>query len=476
MEVKENGVTHRRWIRCLVHADARLLLVLGVTYLSLVGDVTGSGGFSADAVRYALAGREMVERGDWTRLTIDGEPYANKPPLVFWLSAAAYSVLGFTEAAARLPSRAFGLASVALLMVLVRKRHGRRAAFWAGLVMGTWLEFQHNAQTCRLDSALTFFTLAVAGAFLRTDRLGYRPIRAAGMGALLGLAILAKGPAAIVGLAAVAAGALLAGRRRLLWRSAPLAVAAALLVAGPWYALQIYREGGAWAQALHGDLATVTSPCNTPLEALLHHGRRFFLPAALWLPGAALGGFLAVRRVRRSPKRALAEAILLSLAGILLASVLLPTNHYARHLIPSTPAYAWFAGVWLAAFFRSPRTCKALSLVLAAIIFIVFPVVHATGALQTRDKYADVRVMASIIEAEAPGSRVLPTQPSVVGKSFREGVRFYFGLSLRPFDPGDPDQPPFVLVHGAEAIAEFERAHAFRAVFRSEENALYRVR
>ena len=476
MAVTEMGMTRRRLTRSICRADARLFLVLGFTYLLLVGEGTSSGSFSADASRYALVGREMVERGDWTRLTVDGEPYANKPPLVFWLSAAAYSALGFTEAAARLPSRAFGLASVALLMVLVRKRHGRRAAFWAGLAMATWLEFQHNAQTCRLDSALAFFTLASVGVFLRMDRLGYRPVRAAGVGALLGLAVLAKGPPALVGLVALAAGALLAGRSRLLWRAAPLALGAALLVAGPWYALQLHREGGAWARALNDDIGTVTSPCDTPLEALLVYGRRFFLPAAPWVPPAVLGGWLAVRRIRRNPRRALAEAILLALAGVLLAAVLLPMNHYARYLIPSTPAYAWLAGIWLAAFFRSPRTYRALALVLAAVIFIGFPVVHATGALPTRDKFADIRVMASIIEGEAPGTRVLPTQPRVVEKSFREAVRFYFGLSLRPLDPGDPGQPPFVLVHGAEAIAEFERTHSLKAVFRSKGNALYRVR
>src|SRR5512133_3363484 len=57
-----------------------------------------------DEPRYARVAVEMQRAGAWVRPTLAGQPWLEKPPLYYWLAAPGFSVLGETEAAARIPS------------------------------------------------------------------------------------------------------------------------------------------------------------------------------------------------------------------------------------------------------------------------------------------------------------------------------------------------------------------------------------
>lgn len=52
---------------------------------------------------FAMVGNEMVWRGDWITPYLNGSPYLNKPPLLYWLIAISATIFGNTEFAARLP-------------------------------------------------------------------------------------------------------------------------------------------------------------------------------------------------------------------------------------------------------------------------------------------------------------------------------------------------------------------------------------
>ncbi|MEW6377531.1 MAG: hypothetical protein AB1502_17305 [Thermodesulfobacteriota bacterium] len=41
--------------------------------------------WNPDEPRYAEVAREMVERGDWILMHLNGKAYEDKPPLFFWL-------------------------------------------------------------------------------------------------------------------------------------------------------------------------------------------------------------------------------------------------------------------------------------------------------------------------------------------------------------------------------------------------------
>jgi 4-amino-4-deoxy-L-arabinose transferase-like glycosyltransferase len=463
----------------------------------------GSGGaaLSSDTAVYATVGREMVERGDWTRLTVDGEPYGNKPPLVFWCEAAAMSVLGFTDTAARLPSRVFGLATVALLLLLVSRAHGRRAAFWAGAVVVTWLVFQRSASLPRLDTALTFWTLAAVGLFLSIDRRGPTLARSAALGACVGLAVLSKGPAGLVALGALAIGSVSTGRGRLFLRTAAVAVPAALLVAGPWYLLQLSREGWSYAWRLAEDMGRESSPFSDPAAALRLYATDVFLLGLPWLFPLGVALVLAARRVRRAPRRALAEGVLVGFVLVHLAGIAGRGVHYSRYFVVAIPFYGWLAGVATAAGLRRARSLPVRRLHVrvatgvAVAVLVGYPVALAAGLLATKDKYVDLRRAVASLAEEAPGTRALPTwsekqEALAAGEldpekrrgigTVRAAARFYFGVSLVPWAPGDASQPPLVYLRhpgGAGPFRErFERERGVAPVFRGRDGSLYRTR
>lgn len=58
----------------------------------------------ADEPRYAQVAREMLDRHDWVTPVLSGHAWLEKPPLYYWQAMLAYSVLGVTDVAARLPA------------------------------------------------------------------------------------------------------------------------------------------------------------------------------------------------------------------------------------------------------------------------------------------------------------------------------------------------------------------------------------
>ncbi len=55
-----------------------------------------------DEGRYAQIAREMLMHGEWIVPTLQGEPYLDKPPLLYWLTKISYSLFGVSETTARL--------------------------------------------------------------------------------------------------------------------------------------------------------------------------------------------------------------------------------------------------------------------------------------------------------------------------------------------------------------------------------------
>ena len=66
-----------------------------------------------DAVQAQIA-RTMLESGDWVTARLDGVPYLEKAPLLYWLIAGFFRVAGVADWVARLPV-AFGAIALACL-------------------------------------------------------------------------------------------------------------------------------------------------------------------------------------------------------------------------------------------------------------------------------------------------------------------------------------------------------------------------
>src|SRR6516164_1613988 len=58
--------------------------------------------FEPDEGRYAEIPREMLARGEWIVPYLQGQPYLDKPPLLYWLVMGSYRLLGVHDWSARL--------------------------------------------------------------------------------------------------------------------------------------------------------------------------------------------------------------------------------------------------------------------------------------------------------------------------------------------------------------------------------------
>lgn len=198
-----------------------------------------------DEPRYARVAVEMRRSGDLVTPTLQGRPWLEKPPLYYWLAGTAFSVLGETEAAARLPSVAAGLLFVGATALVGARLHGGAAGLHAGFALGTAVLPFAYARAAAMDMLLAA-TVTTA-----TGLVGLRLLGIAGRLAVpaawvaMGLATLAKGPLGLL-LPALVAGAYVAATRdwRLLRRLlSPTGLLLFLLVAAPWYLL-VYRAQG----------------------------------------------------------------------------------------------------------------------------------------------------------------------------------------------------------------------------------------
>ena len=208
----------------------------------------GVGLLSTDEPRYAAIGQAMAQTGDWVNPILWGKPWFEKPPLVYWMSAAFFWLGEKPEVAARLPVVLLSLAFFGAAGWLVAREFGNLAAVVSVGLLATSAGWIAYSNFCLTDAPMAvFFTLALLLALplLRNEPDERRvALRFAGIGACLGLAVLAKGLLPL-GLAVP-----LAWFLRKWWRAWWLAAMALFGTAAPWYVAMYQRYGMAFLNEL----------------------------------------------------------------------------------------------------------------------------------------------------------------------------------------------------------------------------------
>jgi 4-amino-4-deoxy-L-arabinose transferase-like glycosyltransferase len=337
-----------------------------------------------DETYYAEGAREMIDRGDLGAPYYNGQPFLLKPILIYWLIAGAFHLFGVTEFAARSVSAFFATVVVLATYWFGSKTLGARAGLMAGVALALCYLWVDTGREAMIDMPLT---AALAPAlfliFLGTQAPPERKARCyLPAYPLLGIALLAKGPAGLVSLVGLAGYLLWSRRLASTLRESYLLPGILLLagVAAPWYVYESIRQPG-FLQTfllrehfghLQGELAR-----NDAWWGHLKNLLVGFYPWVAFLPAALAYAF------RREPGRhalrfcawwALSVVVLFSFAGAKLPHYLVPAFPPMAVLIA-----AWFDG-WVGGR-ATTRVSHWLGFSLLALIGLLLAALAAVAAL-----------------------------------------------------------------------------------------------
>lgn len=203
-----------------------------------------------DEGRYVGVAWSMLHSGDWLVPRLDGLPYFHKPPLFYWITAAALRLFGPSEWAARAAPLLGAFVGGGALFLFARRWRGEATARWSLLALATQPLFFLGGQFANLDmlvagcmaaSVLGFAHAALADEVGRRSRAG---LAAGYLFAALG--VLAKGLIGIVLPGMILVAWLLLRRRwrgllHLAWLPGVLLF---LAVAAPWFVAMQQRFPG----------------------------------------------------------------------------------------------------------------------------------------------------------------------------------------------------------------------------------------
>ena len=158
----------------MIGFPAKHLLAAPIVFLLFFYGLTTAGLLSSDEPRYAAIGREMAVSGDWITPRLWGEAWFEKPPLLYWMTAAGFKAGLDDDLAPRLPVAILSAAFILLFFHQVRREFGERAALYGTGILATsagWLAYSHVAVT-DIPLATTF---SAALLFCQQDNPGGKP-------------------------------------------------------------------------------------------------------------------------------------------------------------------------------------------------------------------------------------------------------------------------------------------------------------
>ena len=352
----------------LLYSDRLWILGLSIAaialYTSRLGDVPlrdWDEGIVAGVARNIWRG---FPDDTWLYPTINyGQPYWNKPPLIHWLIAGAYSLFGVSEWSTRLFPALLSALSVPLLYKIGRELFSFHTAAISALVYLTLLPIARHGRVAMLDGAIACWFCLAVWCMLR-GRRDRRWLLGTGLG--IGLICLTKGIMMGVLLGGIIVIFLLWDSPKLLfspflWISLALGIAPAIA----WYVLQYLHYGNEFLgislgkQTFNRIWQPVSNTSNPPWYYLLEIAK-YTLPWLIFLPK---GIQLAVKNRHLSWSK-----LALVWSGVYLLATSLMATKLPWYIVPIYPGLSLLIGASLAIAWQEkiyPNSWKSLCLVTA---------------------------------------------------------------------------------------------------------------
>lgn len=132
------------------------------------------GTLGVDAIRYASISRNILETGRWFPLydSYTEAVYYNKPPVLFWMVASCFKLLGYSTFAARLTGAAFAFAGILLLWNSMLSLYGERIALFSVLMLAANADFFRSIVDLNFEGILLCAGVLLLHAGLNRVRRG----------------------------------------------------------------------------------------------------------------------------------------------------------------------------------------------------------------------------------------------------------------------------------------------------------------
>jgi 4-amino-4-deoxy-L-arabinose transferase-like glycosyltransferase len=192
-----------------------------------------------DEPRYVAIGRAMAQTGDLVTPRLWGSPWFEKPPLLYWMTAAGVWSGLSPDLCGRVPVVILSLLFLLASFLLLRREFGDLSAGLATTALASSAGWLAESDLALTDIPLAVcFSLAVWLALPMIGGTAQRPVlRIALMGIAIGLGALAKG------LVPIALTVPFVWFLRRYWKLWWIGIVTCLIVALPWY-LAVYARNG----------------------------------------------------------------------------------------------------------------------------------------------------------------------------------------------------------------------------------------
>ena len=170
-----------------------IFIVLALVYFS----ATRVDVMDIDASQYAEISREMLAKGDYLHVFDRGKDYLDKPPFLFWASAASMKIFGVNNFGYRFPSLLFALWALFATYRLGKLLYNERTARMAALILGTCQALFLMTNDVRTDTILMSWVITAIWCIKEWELTRKSLYFFAGCGAIA-FGMMTKGPIALM--------------------------------------------------------------------------------------------------------------------------------------------------------------------------------------------------------------------------------------------------------------------------------------
>lgn len=351
-----------------------------ITILAVAVSFANIGGldvYALDEAKNAEAAREMYESGNLVVPYFNYELRTDKPPLHYYFMIAGFELFGPNAYGARFFSSLFGVLTILITFLFVKRHVSERAGIFSALVLISSIHFALQFHMSVPDPYLVFFLTwafySFYNAYVSQDRWALFAFYFA-----IGCGLLTKGPIAL-GLPGLTVVAFLLLKRDFklstIWRLQPFGgLIISLAVALPWYYAVHLQTNGLWTEGFF-----LKHNFDRFSDAMEGHNGIFLLTFGyvfmLGMLGVLPFVFQAVKSAAVQWKQNDVLLYLLTGTGVIVIFFAISSTKLPNYTVPAYPLLAALTGIYLSTMRVSWLRNRAnkIGLIAYAVFMIVFP-------------------------------------------------------------------------------------------------------